>query len=198
MLPAAFAVPFLLLTMVGLLVQNSTNLYSSGLNLQAMDLAETDRLRAFGCAPLVDARRVAGYAASGVALCHESYSPTEELEKLRNGTNIVERPELVELIAERGIGLTSCPISNTWVSDGSKVEPIKDLVARGVKVCLNSDDPAYFGGYIAENYQRAADEGEVDQAFLVQLARNAVDICWAPAITKATLRAEIDTYAAGA
>ncbi len=59
--------------------------------LTAMDLAESNRLQAFGCAPLVDARRVAGYAASGVALCHESYSPEEELEKLRNGINILIR-----------------------------------------------------------------------------------------------------------
>lgn len=59
--------------------------------LTAMDMAERNRLRAFGCAPLVDARRVAGYAASGVALCHESYSPAEELEKLRNGIDIIIR-----------------------------------------------------------------------------------------------------------
>ena len=59
--------------------------------LTAMELGAQNRLQPFGCAPLVDARRVAGYAASGVALCHESYSPEEELEKMRNGINILIR-----------------------------------------------------------------------------------------------------------
>src|SRR5699024_7227982 len=59
--------------------------------LTAMDMAERNRLPVFGCAPMADSRRIAGYAASGVALCHESYSPEEELEKLRNGINIIIR-----------------------------------------------------------------------------------------------------------
>lgn len=79
--------------------------------LTAMDMAEGNRLRAFGCAPLVDARRVAGYAASGVALCHESYSPEEELEKIRNGIDIVIRESVaapmlrdnIKLITEMGV-----------------------------------------------------------------------------------------------
>ncbi|MBK0418051.1 adenosine deaminase [Leucobacter sp. CSA1] len=118
--------------------------------------------------------------------------------RIDHGTNIVENPELLSVIVERGIGLTSCPISNTWVSDGSKVELVKRLAEAGVKITLNSDDPAYFGGYIAENFQRVADEGGVDEAFLAQLSRNAVDISWAPAVLKAQLRAEIDDYAARA
>jgi Adenine deaminase len=76
----------------------------------AMDLAEANNLPVGGCAPLVDARRVAGYAASGVALCHESYSPEEELEKLRNGINIMIREstaapmlrENIKLVTEMG------------------------------------------------------------------------------------------------
>lgn len=118
--------------------------------------------------------------------------------RIDHGTNIVENPGLVKVIAERGIGLTSCPISNTWVSDGSKVELVKQLVEQGVKVTLNSDDPAYFGGYIAENFQRVADEGKVSDQFLAQLALNAVDISWAPAVLKAQLRGEIDEYVAKA
>ena len=114
--------------------------------------------------------------------------------RIDHGTNIVDDPELLDVIVRRGIGLTSCPISNTWVSDGSKVELIKELVSRGVKVTLNSDDPAYFGGYIAENFQRVQDEGQVDNEFLALLARNAVDISWAPAVVKARLREEIDTF----
>ncbi|MBE6476611.1 MAG: adenosine deaminase [Propionibacteriaceae bacterium] len=118
--------------------------------------------------------------------------------RIDHGTNVVENPALVQTLVDRGIGLTSCPISNTWISEGSKIDVVKDLVGRGVKVCINSDDPAYFGGYIAENLQLVADEGGVDEAFLALLCRNAVDISWAPLDLKAQLRAEIDEYLAGA
>lgn len=111
--------------------------------------------------------------------------------RIDHGTNVAENPALVEELVKRGLGLTSCPISNTWVSDGSKVELVKELVGKGVKVCINSDDPAYFGGYIAENYQRVMDEGAVDEAFLIKLAHNAVDISWAPGAIKETIRSEL-------
>ncbi|EPH00432.1 adenosine deaminase [Propionibacterium sp. oral taxon 192 str. F0372] len=115
-----------------------------------------------------------------------------QVARIDHGTNVLENPALVEVLADKGIGLTSCPISNTWVSDGSKIELVTELVSKGVKVCINSDDPAYFGGYIAENFQLVADEGKVDNAFLAQLSRNAVDISWAPLDLKAAIRAEID------
>lgn len=78
--------------------------------LAALDLAQENRLPVFGCAPLIDARRTAGFAAAGVALCHESYSPEEELEKMRNGINILIREstaapmlrENIKLITEMG------------------------------------------------------------------------------------------------
>ncbi|KMY23678.1 adenine deaminase [Actinobaculum suis] len=114
------------------------------------------------------------------------------VDRIDHGTNIVEAPELVAEVKKRGIGLTSCPISNTWVSDSSKVELIKQLVADGVEISVHSDDPAYFGGYIAENYQRVADEGELDNAFLANLARNAVRSSWATPMLKQEILAEID------
>lgn len=96
--------------------------------LAAMDLAEKNRLHAFGCAPLVDARRVAGYASSGVVLCHESYSPEEELEKMRNGIDIIIREstaapmlrENIKLVTEMGapsdrVGFCTDDITSTDV-----------------------------------------------------------------------------------
>lgn len=75
--------------------------------LAAMDLGESNRLQAFGCAPLVDPRRVAGYAASGVALCHESYSPEEELEKMRNGINVIIRESVAAPMLRENIKLVT-------------------------------------------------------------------------------------------
>ena len=59
--------------------------------LAAIDMGRKNRLRPFGCAPLADARRIAGQAAAGIALDHESYSAEEMLEKLRNGINVIIR-----------------------------------------------------------------------------------------------------------
>ena len=98
----------------------------------------------------------------------------------------------MQYLVDSNIGLTCCPVSNTWVSDGSKVPLIKELADRGVKVTVNSDDPAYFGGYIAENFQLLANESEVDHAFLAQLSLNAVDISWAAPSLKEKLRAQIN------
>lgn len=112
--------------------------------------------------------------------------------RIDHGTNVVESPELVEYLVREGIGLTCCPISNTWVSDGSKVGLMNDLLDRGVKVTINSDDPAYFNGYIEENLVLAAEECGWDEARLVQISRNAVDISWAPQRVKEQIRAELD------
>ncbi|WIK59658.1 adenine deaminase C-terminal domain-containing protein [Actinotignum urinale] len=71
--------------------------------LTAMEMGAKNGLQAFGCAPLADARRIAGYAASGVALCHESYSPEEELEKMRNGIDILIRESTAAPMLEENI-----------------------------------------------------------------------------------------------
>lgn len=117
---------------------------------------------------------------------------TIKVDRIDHGTNVIEDPELVQYLVDSNIGLTCCPVSNTWVSDGSKVPLIKELADRGVKVTVNSDDPAYFGGYIAENFQLLANESEVDHAFLAQLSLNAVDISWAAPSLKEKLRAQIN------
>ena len=114
--------------------------------------------------------------------------------RIDHGTNVIEDPSLVQHLIENNIGLTSCPISNTWVTEDSRAHLAKELAERGVKVTLNSDDPAYFGGYMNENYQRFADDTGADEDLLLALASNAVDISWAPPRLKELLRAEIEEY----
>ena len=118
------------------------------------------------------------------------------VERIDHGTNVIEDPELVQYLVDNSIGLTSCPISNTWVAEDSRAHIAKELAERGVKVTLNSDDPAYFRGYMNENYQRFADDTGADNDLLITLANNAVDISWAPPRLKEQLRAEIEEYAA--
>ena len=115
--------------------------------------------------------------------------------RIDHGTNVIEAPDLVQHLAETGIGLTSCPISNTWLTEDSRAHLMEQLVNEGVKVSINSDDPAYFGGYMNENFQRLADDLDADDELLTQLALNGVDISWAPPHLKERLRKEIADYA---
>lgn len=115
-------------------------------------------------------------------------------ERLDHGTNIVENPELVELVRERGIGLTCCPVSNSFVTDNMKAEEIVDLLRQGVKVTINSDDPAYFGAYVAENYLNLARFADLSREDLAQLARNSFEVAWISDEARAAYLAQIDDY----
>lgn len=97
--------------------------------------------------------------------------------RIDHGVRCVEDPALVTELAKKQIPLTVCPLSNVKlrVFDEMKDHTLKNLLGRGVKVTINSDDPAYFGGYIADNYlaaQRALDLSEDD---IRQLARNSFE-----------------------
>jgi adenosine deaminase len=118
------------------------------------------------------------------------------VDRLDHGTNIVEDVALVALVIERGIGLTSCPLSNAIVSEGGKTDEIVALLRAGVKITVNSDDPPYFGGYIAENLRFVAEQTDVTRAELVQLQRNAFEISWIDDATRERLLAELDAWVA--
>ncbi|KRL09614.1 adenosine deaminase [Levilactobacillus zymae DSM 19395] len=119
-----------------------------------------------------------------------------DVERLDHGTNIVEDPDLVQLVARKGIGLTSCPLSNSFVSPEMKGKEVLDLLAQHVKVSINSDDPAYFGGYIGDNYYALADKFNLTKAQVVQLARNSFETSWISATQKALYLKELDAYVA--
>ena len=107
-------------------------------------------------------------------------------------------PALIEEIRTRDLGLTVCPISNSYVTDGLKSAEIRRLLELGVKVSINSDDPAYFPGYMTENLiavQQAADLS-LDQ--VAQLVRNAFDVTWLPAAERSAYLEQVDEYVAGA
>ncbi|WP_028937265.1 adenosine deaminase [Pseudonocardia spinosispora] len=115
-----------------------------------------------------------------------------QVNRIDHGTNVLESPELVAELVRRGIGLTCCPISNTWVSGDSKAGSIKSLMDQGVSVTINSDDPAYFGGYVEENLVLVAREAGLSRADLATLQRNAIDISWAPPVVKRNFRQELE------
>lgn len=118
------------------------------------------------------------------------------VERLDHGTNIVEDPDLVEFVANKQIGLTSCPLSNSFVSPEMKGKEVLELLDKGAKVSIHSDDPAYFGGYIADNYFAIADKFDLTREQVVQLARNSFETSWISEEQKALYLAQLDEYVA--
>ncbi|MCH4891821.1 MULTISPECIES: adenosine deaminase [unclassified Sphingomonas] len=96
------------------------------------------------------------------------------IDRLDHGNRSLEDAELVERLARDGMTLTVCPLSNhkLCVVDRLEDHPIDRMLAAGLRATINSDDPAYFGGYVADNYRAVAEARGLDRAALVQLARN--------------------------
>ncbi len=100
------------------------------------------------------------------------------VDRIDHGVNAIEDEALTDEIVRRGLGLTACPISNSYVADGTKALQIKALLDRGVLVTVNSDDPAYFPGYVAENLATLQREAQLTQDDIVRLIRNAFTVSW--------------------
>jgi adenosine deaminase len=120
-----------------------------------------------------------------------------QVDRIDHGTNIVENPELVALVRERGLGLTCCPVSNSFVTADMKAVEMVALLNFGVLVTVNSDDPAYFGAYVADNYLALADKAGLDSDELVRLAKNSFEASWLPDAEKRAYLDSVDAYVAG-
>ena len=118
------------------------------------------------------------------------------VDRIDHGTNIVEDPALVALAKERGLGFTTCPVSNSFVTEQMKADEIVQLLREGIRVTVNSDDPAYFGGYVADNYVALAERAGLDAADLVRLAINSFEASWLTPSRRAAYIASAEEYAA--
>jgi adenosine deaminase len=116
--------------------------------------------------------------------------------RIDHGVNALEDKQLCDEIKRRSLALTVCPISNSYVTDGAKSETIAAMLQAGMRVTVNSDDPAYFPGYMNENLIRVQQDVDLGKAGLVQLAENAFEGAWLPRATKDRYIAELKAYAA--
>jgi adenine deaminase len=115
--------------------------------------------------------------------------------RIDHGVRCVEDPALVTLLRERRIPLTVCPLSNVRLRVYERMEEhaLGKLLDLGLCATVNSDDPAYFGGYVEENYVAAQRALGLDAAQIVTLARNAIDGSFLDDAGKRRLREELDT-----
>ena len=92
--------------------------------------------------------------------------------------------------------LTVCPLSNLalCVVDDLADHSLKRLLDAGLKVTINSDDPAYFGGYVADNYLAVAQALNLSRADLARCARNSLEACFAPQGQRDAWLGELDSY----
>lgn len=96
------------------------------------------------------------------------------VDRIDHGNRALEDAALVERLAREGMTLTVCPLSNLklCVVDDLAAHPLDRMLAAGLKATVNSDDPAYFGGYVLDNYKAVAEARGLSRGDLVQLARN--------------------------
>ncbi len=96
------------------------------------------------------------------------------VDRLDHGNRSLEDPVLVKRLADEAITLTVCPLSNLklCVVPSMDDHPIDQMLAKGLRATINSDDPAYFGGYINDNFRAAARGRGLGRAALTTLARN--------------------------
>jgi adenine deaminase len=120
------------------------------------------------------------------------------VDRIDHGVNVLESGELTAELRRRGLGLTVCPISNQRVTGDMKATQVKQMLDLGIRVTVNSDDPAYFGGYVTANLIAAQQAAGLGAREMLQLQRNAIEMAWLPAGVSDQLLAEIEQYSRSA
>jgi adenosine deaminase len=115
-----------------------------------------------------------------------------EVDRIDHGINALEDEALADEIARRGLGLTVCPVSNRFVVQNLTGAEIRDMLRRGMKATINSDDPAYFRAYMNENLQALVEEADFSREELKTLTRNAFEVSWATDGQKQEFLARLD------
>ena len=121
------------------------------------------------------------------------------VQRIDHGCRVLDDPVLTSELAGRAMPFTVCPLSNyrLGVVDSLDAHPLKKMLEAGLAVTINSDDPAFFGGYINENYQAAQDHLGIDDATLAQIARNSFNASFLDGARRFELLARLDTYVEG-
>ncbi len=118
------------------------------------------------------------------------------VKRIDHGVRSIDDPKLIEYLVEKQIPLTVCPLSNIklCVFEDMTHHNIKQLLDLGVCVTINSDDPAYFGGYMNENFYATQVGLDLSKADLYRISRNAVQAAFLNVDRKQALMAELDAY----
>jgi adenosine deaminase len=116
------------------------------------------------------------------------------VKRIDHGNRSLEDNSLVARLAGERMALTVCPLSNLRlrVIDELIHHPLRRMMDKGLMVSVNSDDPAYFGGYVNDNYRAVGSALSLTREEIIALARNSVQASLLSAAAKAEVLAEID------
>jgi adenosine deaminase len=123
-----------------------------------------------------------------------------KVSRVDHGVRSLEDPALVARLRDERIPLTVCPLSNVKlrVFDTLRDHSLGRMLEAGLVATVNSDDPAYFGGYIGDNYAAVAEALDLPPNALTTLARNSFEASFIDARARAAYLARVDEAAAGA
>jgi adenosine deaminase len=156
--------------------------------------------RVFERARQLGLRLVAHAGEEGPPAYIESALDVLKVERIDHGVRSLESPELTARLAREGMALTVCPLSNIKlrVFDVMGSHNLRELLDKGLAATVNSDDPAYFGGYMNDNFIAAFEALPLDVSHARQLARNSFAASFLDDARKRAFLAEVDDFFATA
>ncbi len=149
-------------------------LHAVGLDSSELDFPPIDFKNVFDRAASLGLRRVAHAGEEGPPEYVRQALDELHVDRIDHGNRALEDQNLVSELAARQVPLTVCPLSNLRLGGVSdlKDHPLKQMLNAGLLATVNSDDPAYFGGYVNENFRRVAEALQLSAADIVQLSKN--------------------------
>ena len=119
-----------------------------------------------------------------------------KVDRIDHGNSAADDPALLKRLAEQKIPLTLCPLSNVRLQIIEELtdHPLRQLISNDLMVTINSDDPAYFDGYVNENYIAVAKAFDLSKKELDQLARNSFLAGFMSPERRTQLLTELENY----
>jgi adenosine deaminase len=172
-----------------------------GVGLDSSELGHPpeDFARVFAAARALGLHAVAHAGEEGPPAYVSGALDALRVERIDHGVQCLRDPALVRRLRDGGIPLTVCPLSNEKlkVFPDLRDHPLRRMLDAGLVVTVNSDDPAYFGGYVGENLRRTFDALALDAGHALALARNGFEASFADADAKRRWLDEVQAVAAG-
>lgn len=122
------------------------------------------------------------------------------VDRIDHGNACLDDPDLVVDLADRGIPLTVCPLSNLRLNvvTDMKWHPLRAMIDAGLNVTVNSDDPPYFGGYVTENLLACHEALDLSIEDIILLVRNGINAAFIAPGERSRLLAKLTNYAGAA
>jgi adenosine deaminase len=167
-----------------------------GLDSSEVGFPPADFERLFAAARAKGLHVVAHAGEEGPAAFVRDALDVLKVERIDHGIRAIDDPALVARLAKDGTILTVCPLSNVRLCTVKALadHPLRRLHEAGVRVTINSDDPAYFGGYLHENYIQTAQALNLTEPELADIAANSFRGAFLSDAEKDVYLARIDAY----